>query len=53
MVVFLGNPEIKSRPRTSIVGSPCPLEYGAAEPIPILIRSAISSPIAMLYVDFM
>jgi hypothetical protein len=50
ITVLRGRPEIMSRPRTSIeVSSPT----GAADPISILIRSEVCSPIIRLYVRFM
>jgi hypothetical protein len=46
ITVLRGRPEIMSRPRASIdVSSPT----GAADPISILIRSAVCSPIIRLY----
>ena len=45
MIVF-GNPDIRSRPRTSALNSS---STGYAEPIASLISSAVRSPIAMPY----
>ena len=49
MVMVLGTPSIRLRPLISIVSG---LSSGYAEPISILICSAVRSPISRLYLRF-